>query len=325
MRRLRFPMFPLSIVVLSCAAAPPVDAEARAVAYLVREVPRWKLDHKCYSCHHNGDAARALYAALRFGVAVPSSALTDTTRWLERPAGWDKNGGEGPFSDKKLARLQFAATLADALAAGQSKDRDALGRAARLVADLQDRDGSWQVVPEGTIGASITHGNALATYLARGTLQRANTDRYKEAVTKADQWVRQTPVETVLDAGALLLALDQARDLQATGQRRRAMDRIRKGEARAGGWGPYVTSPPEVFDTAVVLLALAGQEQTTEVKRWLARGRAFLHATQESDGSWAETTRPSGGDSYSQRLSTSGWATLALLVTRRIPANPRGK
>jgi hypothetical protein len=48
----------------------------------------------------------------------------------------------------------------------------------------------------------------------------------------------------------------------------------------------------------------------------IGRGRAFLIATQNLDGSWPETTRPAGAESYAQRLSTTGWATLALLATR---------
>jgi hypothetical protein len=121
-----------------------------------------------------------------------------------------------------------------------------------------------------------------------------------------------------LDAAAVLLGLGQARDAEAAAQRKRALELVRKGAARDGGWGPYVSSPPEVFDTAVVLLALAVQEPTDEVRRWVRQGRAFLLSAQEADGSWTETTRPPGGDSYAQRLSTSGWATLALLTTRRL-------
>ena len=74
-------------------------------------------------------------------------------------------------------------------------------------------------------------------------------------------------------------------------------------------------SAVEVFDTAVVLFALAEQGPTLEIEAWRKRGRARLLAEQEKDGSWTETTRPSGAESYAQRLSTTGWATLALLVT----------
>ena len=60
--------------------------EARAVAFLTTEVPRWSRENRCFSCHNNGDAARALYQASRAGYRVPESALADTTR-LAEPAG----------------------------------------------------------------------------------------------------------------------------------------------------------------------------------------------------------------------------------------------
>ena len=36
---------------------------------------------------------------------------------------------------------------------------------------------------------------------------------------------------------------------------------IERAQTQDGGWGPYVDSPPEVFDTAIVLLALAPEKQ----------------------------------------------------------------
>jgi hypothetical protein len=41
----------------------------------------------------------------------------------------------------------------------------------------------------------------------------------------------------------------------------------------------------------------------------------YLIDQQQADGSWAETTRPSGGESYAQRISTTAWALLALLAS----------
>src|SRR5438477_629050 len=71
------------------------------------------------------------------------------------------------------------------------------------------------------------------------------------ALARADGWLlRQRPV-AVLEAGALLLGPADAP------QRAACLEVIRKGEFKERGWGPYVTSPPEVFDTAVVLLGLA--------------------------------------------------------------------
>jgi hypothetical protein len=297
------------------AAAPPVSAEDRALAYLVGEVPRWSKEHRCFSCHHNGDAARALFRAVRVGKAIPDKALADTKLWLTRPAGWDRNGGE-QFSDKKLARIQFAAALVAGTDAALIRDKAALDEAARLVAAMQAPNGSWKVLASDALGSATTLGTPLATHLARGVLRHADDRRYQGAIAKADGWLRAAPIDSVLDAASVLLALEKAEDAAARVQKRRCLELLRRGRSRQGGWGPFVGSAPEVFDTALVLLALSGQPRTAEIDGWLRSGRAYLRSTQEPDGSWPETTRPSGAESYAQRLSTAGWATLALLETR---------
>jgi hypothetical protein len=48
----------------------------------------------------------------------------------------------------------------------------------------------------------------------------------------------------------------------------------------------------------------------------IASGRSFLLSLQVADGSWPETTRPSNQESYAQRISTTGWALLALIDTQ---------
>src|SRR5947209_16193452 len=60
-----------------------VQTCALPISFLTREVPRWFRKNKCFSCHNNGDAARALYHAVRLGFAVPRKALADTSEWLE--------------------------------------------------------------------------------------------------------------------------------------------------------------------------------------------------------------------------------------------------
>jgi hypothetical protein len=312
-------MVALSLLSLCWAAGgTPAQAdtpERRALSYLAREVPRWSADNHCFSCHNNGDAARALYAAVKLSRPVPAEALADTTRWLARPERWDANGGDAPAKDKGLARIQFAAALVAALDAGVLKDRKPLTRAAELVAEQQHRDGSWKVDAGGTAGSPVTYGTCLATHLARRTLQQADPRGFQTAIARADCWLRQVRVAGVLDAAAVLLALEGTDDADARARRQHCLELVRKGQARDGGWGPYVTAPPEPFDTAVVLLALTRLKDREEVNPMLRRGRGFLVSTQRPDGSWPETTRPPGAYSYAQRLSTAGWATLALLQT----------
>jgi hypothetical protein len=304
------------LLTVSCAVgADPDTAERRALAYLAEEVPRWSAENKCFSCHNNGDAARALYAAVRLSRPVPAQALADTTRWLSQPGRWGKQARAGPNADQSLEHIQFSAALVAALDAGLLRAREPLAQAAALVAGDQQPDGSWKVDVPGTTGSPATYGACLATHLARRTLRRADPERYRAALARADRWLRGVRLERVLDAAAVLLALEGADDAAARVQRQRCLELFRKGQDRDGGWGPFVNAAAEPFDTAVVLLALVPLRDQAEWKERLGKGRAFLKAAQGEDGSWPETTRPAGGQSYAQRLSTAGWATLALLAT----------
>ena len=99
---------PAPALLLPAAALADDLPESRALAYLAREVPRWSAENHCFSCHNNGDAARA---RTRRSASAGRRARgdADTDRWLARPEGWDRNGGDGPISDKALARVQFTA------------------------------------------------------------------------------------------------------------------------------------------------------------------------------------------------------------------------
>ena len=288
----------------------PVSPESKAIAFLAREVPRWNQENHCYSCHNNGDAARALFKAIELGYRVEPSATLDTEVWLAHPERWDKNGGDGPFSDKLLARLQFTSALVASTRSGRVKDRSPLGALAdRLVKD-QAEDGSWKIDEESRVGSPGTYGKRLATLTAREALREADAQGHAEAIKRASSWLDRQPVETVTDAAVALLS---AGSETPPDRRRQALELIRKGQSQGGGWGAYPRAVPEAFDTALVLLALDRYRDQAEVPGLILRGRSHLIDVQQEDGSWTETTRPPGQESYAQRLSTSGWATLALL------------
>jgi hypothetical protein len=304
----------MMLVVLLAVGAARDPAIERAVEYLAREVPRWHRENQCYSCHNNGDAARALYAAARAGYRVPDAALGDTTKWVAHPERWDGNPGKPAFSDKNLARIQFAAALVEAIDAGLVRDRAALGRAATALLRGQKADGSWQVDSGGAVGSPATYGSYLATYMARRTLERAAlqagalgrdyTGLAADAMARANSWFRAARPSATLDRAALLLALRVGLETQR--------DAILKAQNPDGGWGPFRNSPSEPFDTAVVLLALREGDADA-----VARGRAWLMKSQLPGGDWLETTRPAGSQSYAEHISTAGWTVLALLATER--------
>ncbi len=292
------------IATLAASAASP---EERAVRYLAMEVPRWHRENGCHSCHNNGDAARALFAARRLGYAIDGASLENTLNWLARPGSWDSNRGDPRFSDKRLARIQFAAALADAGRAGLIGDRAALREAARAVAGDQRPDGSWSLDDSSSLGAPATYGPFVATWLARRTLIDAGG--HAEPVARAGRWLQSTAPEATIDAAAVALATGSAA----------ALETVRRNQSAGGGWGPYRRTPAEPFDTALALLALQSAAPDDAA---ISRGRAWLIGAQLEPGGWVETTRPSGGQSYAQHVSTTGWAALALLATAE-SANPK--
>jgi hypothetical protein len=292
------------------SAADPTP-EQRGVAFLTREVPAWPVENKCFSCHNSGVAAGTLYAALRQGYTVPDKALADTTGYLTHPDRWvSKDKNDSPT----LMRVQFGAALIEAMDAGVVKERQPLLDAAKLIAAEQNKDGSWRVDADGSSGSPTTLGTALTTHLARRVLLAADAKKYAENLAKADKWLRQAEVESVLDAAALLLALD-GEDEAAKTQRGRCLDLLRKSQDRKGGWGPNANAAPEAFDTALALLALKRVSSEDGVKQMMKRSREALLAMQEKEGNWPETTRPAREVSYAQRIATTAWATRALLAT----------
>jgi hypothetical protein len=285
------------------AAATP---EQRAVDYLAGEIPRWQRENRCYSCHNNGDAARALFAAQRLGYAMPKAALDDTTEWLVHSAQWDNHQGTPGFSSPKLAHIQFAAALAEA----RLSNRQPLLAAAESLLAFQAADGSWSVDTGGMPGAPATYGITLATYLARRTLEIADAKRFAPAIARANLWFQAAAPENTLDAAAILLAMPRSEAIRS-----RWLELVLNAQTSDGGWGPQVHMPAEDFDTAGVLLALSAVGEPGRSAKALARGRAFLVSQQLPSGGWTETTRPSGQQSYAEHISTSSWALYALLMT----------
>jgi hypothetical protein len=141
-------------------------------------------------------------------------------------------------------------------------------------------------------------------------LKHAGTEQ--TAVASAERWLASVKPANLLETATLLLARDQ----RSTGDAKVHLRALRQAQTSDGGWGPFPDSPPEAFDTAIVLLALTESRDTEGVAKMIERSRAFLVASQNPGGSWPATTRPRGGESYAQQMSTTAWATLALLHSR---------
>jgi len=286
-------MFQVLAAALLCVMKADDIAVARAVQYLSVEVPAWKKDNGCYSCHNNGDAARALM------VARKEAAVADTLQWLRKPADWDKQQADAPFRDKGLARIQFSLALTEAVTSGALPRGPYVLDAAQRLSAMQAADGSWPLDQESAVGSPATYGTPLATYAALRTLGFADAEQFKTPIARGRQWLLKLKISSTPDAAAVALT---TRDTSA-------VKWLLNSQNRDGGWGPYRATPAEAFDTAVAVLALMDSNEHAAAMR----GVEWLKKAQLPDGGWEGSTRPSGGGSYAQHISTSGWATLALL------------
>jgi hypothetical protein len=311
---------PLTAAIVASQLAAPQGAsaagspEAKALAYLMREVPAWRERHACGSCHNNGDGARALFRARKLGFAVPDQALANTTRWLLSPPDWERSGDQPEASDKKLAGIQFGAALLAAVDAGSIADRRALIETAAKLASDQDEDGAWRIAEQSSLGSPVAYGPFVATWLTQRTLALADGARFGREVARAEEFFLGNPPRNVMDAAATTLALAGRKSSAARARTQQALELLLSAQTADGGFGPYPRTAPEVFDTALALLALhnAGGSAHEEPIR---KGRQYLAREQAESGGWRETTRPPGYQSYAQRISTTAWATLALLET----------
>ena len=300
-------------LLLAFLAQVALSPEQRALAYLAQEVPAWPKNNGCFSCHNNGDAARTLYKAHRLRFPIPRQALAATTGWLRHPDQWDSLPGNPVFSDKRLARIQFAAALAEAYESRLLRDPKPLLQAAQSLISIQHPDGYWPLDGGDTLGSPVTYGIPLATALASRALlaipqSSQSLNPGNRSIAQSRRYLLSLPLASTLDAAAVLLGVGS--------QRPEAVDFLLRAQSPSGAWGPYPNSPAEPFDTAIALLALVSSSPRLSVSpSLLDLARQYLLQTQRPDGSWPETTRPSGTQSYAQRVSTSAWATQALLAT----------
>jgi hypothetical protein len=268
---------------LLLVVVPAFAGVKEAVAYLEAEVPSWKPQNGCYSCHNNGDGARAVLVAS----GAQNPAVADTLRFLRDPGKWPKDLAP-------LALVQFANAL---FASGESGAP--FRQAVEQFASKQKADGHFEMDAEAAAGSPVTYGPVLGTVIARDLLMRGDGAKaYAKRIQDATAWLAaRRGVEHPMDIAALILALNRKPDI----------DKLIAMQGKDGSW-----NGSEAFDTAVAMIALKSHAPDA-----VKRGRDFLLRNQLGPGGWRGTTRPAGGQSYAQHISTTAWALMALVATSK--------
>jgi squalene cyclase len=305
-------LIPAVLLLLAQAPTP----EQKAVGYVLDAVPRWPTENHCFSCHNNGDGARALFVAYRMKYAVSADALKSTLEWLQKPNEWGKSGTLG-FGDEKLATIQFGGALVDAMDAGIVVDKSLMARAAAQLLPHQEADGSWQVDAQASAPSAVTYGPVLATLMARRTLERAADNQLADAIARSDGWLRAADIASAVNAAAVVLAFENRMDVASKARVDAALSTLLSMQNSDGGWGAFARTPSEPFESAMALLAMNTVRERTGIEARIVKAREFLISVQSEDGGWPAARQSTTGETYARHISTTAWATQALLATKR--------
>ena len=193
-----------------------------------------------------------------------ADAIEDTLEWLRHPERWADNAGRGDASDDKpLARIQFAGALASAV-----DSRLAAPDASSRPPDPRRRsapDGSWRLDASESVGAPATYGLRWPP--------RRRGERWRTPAIRAFSRPSRGPIAGCASTTPRPCSMrrrsfwvsSRLPTTAAVRQRQRSLWVIEQGQGPGGGWGPYATSAPEPFDTAVVLLALCELSERAEL------------------------------------------------------------
>lgn len=280
----------------------------KGIAYLAAETPTWRTEHRCASCHHQGNAVRALLSARAKGELKDDRILDNSLDWLEQPEKWANNHGDPNASDQALAELQFGATLLAAERVFPERFSKPLEILAKMLAARQSEDGHFALDNSEGLPTPITLGPILLTGEARRVFNRQG-EAFDGHAKRAKEWLEKKTPRNTIEASSLLLVLEAP----SKQPRKFAKELLLKSAHADGGFGPYPDSPAEVFDTSLALIALSREREPAADRTLITRAVNRLIRWQQADGSWDETTRPAGSISYAHRIATSAWAVEALL------------
>jgi len=302
------------------------DAIRAARDYLCQQERTWRNENRCFSCHNQGLALRAAWVTEEPSARVPLNE--ETRRWLSDPDQWriapPPANALDVDPDQSLADLHFARTYLLAIQQGRLQaDNSALRSVGqRLTAHLVNGQ-HWPADASSALPSPLSCGPMLGTWLVCQWLRQSDELYWRPQIQSCENWLLDQVPRSLPDAAVQLWAVarhwPQHREV---GERALAM--ITEGQQASGGWGPYSQSPPEPFDTALVLLALchlrtADCMPQTSWNRTIARGLQFLLESQEPTGGWPATTRPPRRDSYAQHIATTAWVLEALWLSQLNP------
>ena len=253
------------------------------------------------------------------GHSVDEQVLADFTSWIAK-SGDGKTGVARPASAPKALNTK---ALYYALALGSDPKPDSASREGmklwlKTMREDQLENGSWAAWPE-TRAPLFGDSNDSMTSLATLAMTVAAESTDKEAKTVRDkgiQWLASASIDDEAQSVAIRLVLWKRLN-RPDAESEPLIRRIKDRQNADGGWSQTPKMPSDAWATGQALYALGHTEWKADDPA-VARGQAFLIATQRDDGSWPMTSRPTkpNGEGAKNLIpiigAGSAWAVLGL-------------
>lgn len=291
------------------------DSAQRAVSLLQASGPQFLKVSGCVSCHHQFLPQMTAAVARDRGLVVDSDsarAQTEATIAMFKPLREQMVRSKDRIPDPPIS-VSYALI---ALAADNYTADETTEAMARMIANCQLEDGSFQTLP---IRTPIESSDFSATALSIRALQLYGTD-VEARVSRARAWLRAANPKSAEDRAMQLMGLAWANAAAEEIQQR--AQALMKEQRPDGGWSQLPGLETDAYATGQALVALywAGIPVSSTAYQ---RAIGFLLRTQFSDGSWLVRTRsfpvqrykesgfPHGKNQWVSAAGTS-WAAMAL-------------
>jgi acyl-CoA thioesterase-1 len=309
------------------AVRPPQVRHAveRGLAFLEQDAARWRKERKCATCHHGTMTLWAFAEAKSQSYPIAAETLTQTAKWTkERLERIDQPRDPRPGWKMVNTPAIYLALLAQFVPGQEVVSAAELKQITGHLLRHQENDGSWawSSAPAKNRPPPYFESDEVATllaYLALGPQVPADPraqSPVRDSRSKAAAWLKKTAPSDSTQAAALRLLVKvrsgvSGPDLQVE------IEQLLRRQQKDGGWGQLRDRPSDAYATGQVLYVLSRAGLKSD-RAEVARGRAFLLASQKADGSWPMTPRAHPGATPSTNPVPiihfgSAWATLGLM------------
>ncbi len=293
----------------------------------------------CVSCHHEGLGRYATGFARSHGFAVDAAldragekrvlaSLEELRPFLRKALADPAELKNVPIMDLGDVAPTYG-TLFLGIAERRAPASGTLADTAMVLARTQSPDGAWRFgMVRAPIQSSFFSTTAMAVRALRAYAPQQSAPEVEERIARAKRWLLQAPAAETEDRVFRLLGLSWAG--APAGERRQALDELRKTQRPDGGWAQLPGIQSDAYATGTALFALSQGGGLAVSDPVYQRGVRFLLRTQEADGTWYVSKRAIPGNNYfdaefpygeSQYVSHAAacWATMALVLAAEAP------